>query len=121
MTNSIILLTDLAAEASGYTISVVSILVVFLSLTVLVLIFMAIPKLLEMKIKSNIKKTGVTEVIQNVNMEADINAAIAMGLHMYFNELHDEESNIITIHNAPKQYSPWSSKIYGVQNQPLKK
>jgi len=85
MTNSIILLTDLAAEASGYTISVVSILVVFLSLTVLVLIFMAIPKLLEMKIKSNIKKTGVTEVIQNVNMEADINAAIAMGLHMYFN------------------------------------
>ena len=23
--------------------------------------------------------------------------------------------------NAPKQYSPWSSKIYGVQNQPLKK
>ena len=55
MTNSIILLTDLAAEASGYTISVVSILVVFLSLTVLVLIFTAIPKLLEMKIKSNIK------------------------------------------------------------------
>lgn len=121
MTNSIILLTDLAAEAGGYTISVVSIVVVFLSLGVLVLIFMTIPKLLEMKIKSNIKKTGTTEVTPNINMEGDINAAIAMGLYMYFNELHDEESNVITIQNAPKQYSPWSSKIYGVQNQPLKK
>lgn len=121
MTNSIILFTDLAAEASGYTISVVSIIVVFLSLTVLVLIFMAIPKLLEMKIKSSIKKTGATEVTPSIKMDADINAAIAMGLHMYFNELHDEESNVITIHNAPKQYSPWSSKIYGVQNQPLRK
>ncbi len=121
MINSIILLTDLAAEASGYTISVVSIIVVFLSLTVLVFIFMAIPKILEMKIKSHIRKTGATEVTPNIKMEGNINAAIAMGLHMYFNELHDEESNIITIHNAPKQYSPWSSKIYGVQNQPLKK
>jgi hypothetical protein len=50
--------------------------------------------------------------------DAGINAAIALALHQYVNELHDEESNIITIKNAPKQYSPWSSKIYGVMNQP---
>lgn len=121
MTSLIMLSTDLAAEAGGYTISVVSIIVVFLALTILVCIFMGIPKLLEMSIKNKMKKTGVPTTAPKINMEGDINAAIAMGLHMYFNELHDEESNIITIHNAPKQYSPWSSKIYGVQNQPLRK
>lgn len=121
MTSLIMLSTDLAAQAGGYTISVVSIIVVFLALTLLVCIFTSIPKILEMSIKSKMKKTGNNETAPSINIEGNINAAIAMGLHMYFNELHDEESNIITIHNAPKQYSPWSSKIYGVQNQPLKK
>lgn len=122
MTSLIMLSTDLAAEAGGYTISVVSIIVVFVSLAILVVIFMSIPKLLEMSIKKKMKKSGTTDIIaKDINIQGDINAAIAMGLHMYFNELHDEESNIITIHNAPKQYSPWSSKIYGVQNQPVKK
>ena len=67
------------------------------------------------------KKAGKEEPNQKINVEANVNVAIAMALHLYFDELHDEESNIITIHNAPKQYSPWSSKIYGVQNQPVKK
>lgn len=121
MTSLIMLAGDAAAEAGGYTISIVSILVVFISLTILVFIFMAIPKILEMNIKNKLKKEGKTEEAQSVNVKADVNVAIAMGLHMYLNELHDEESNIITIRNAQKQYSPWSSKIYGVQNQPQRK
>lgn len=121
MTSLIMLSPDLAAEAGGYTISVVSIIVVFLALTVLVAIFMTIPKILEVNIKNKLKRAGKHEESTVINVEGDVNAAIAMGLHMYFNELHDEESNIITIHNAPKQYSPWSSKIYSVQNQPVRK
>ena len=121
MTSLIMLISDAAAEAGGNTISIVSILVVFISLAILVVIFMGIPKLLEMNIKNKLKKEGKAEEAQSVNVEADVNVAIAMGLHMYLNELHDEESNIITIRNAQKQYSPWSSKIYGVQNQPLRK
>lgn len=121
MTSFIMLATDLAAEAGGYTISVVSIIVVFLALTILVAIFMTIPKILEQNIKNKLKKTGTKEETKSVNVEADVNAVIAMGLHMYLNELHDEESNIITIRTATKQYSPWSSKIYGIQNQPERK
>ena len=109
MINLITLSADVIREAGGFTISIVSIFVVFISLGVLVFIFMSIPKLLELNIRKKLKKSG------------DVNAAIALGLHMYFNELHDEESNIITIHTAQKQYSPWSSKIYGVQNQPVRK
>lgn len=121
MTSLIMLATDLAAEAGGYTISIVSIMVVFIALSILVLIFMGIPKLLELNIKNKLKKSGKSEEVKAINLDADVNVAIAMGLHMYLNELHDEESNIITIRNAKKQYSPWNSKIYGVQNQPLKK
>lgn len=121
MTSLIMLAGDLAAEAGGYTISIVSILVVFISLVILVVIFTTIPKLLALNIKQKLKKSGQQEITPNINMEAGVNAAIAMGLHLYFNELHDEESNIITIRNAPKQYSPWSSKIYSVQNQPVKR
>ncbi|MCC8174446.1 MAG: OadG family protein [Odoribacter sp.] len=116
------LFTDLAAENGGYMISLVSIMVVFVSLAILIFIFMAIPKLLELKAKSKLKKAGVEEpTTQKIRVEADVNVAIAMALHMYFDETHDEESNIITIKSATKQYSPWSSKIYSVQNQPVKK
>ncbi|WP_298612756.1 OadG family protein [uncultured Odoribacter sp.] len=121
MTSLITLSTDLIREAGGYTISIVSIIVVFVALGILVFIFMSIPKILEMNIKNKLKKAGHEEPAKNINVEGNVNVAIAMGLHLYFNELHDEESNIITIHNAPKQYSPWSSKIYSVQNQPVKK
>lgn len=122
MTNLIMLATDLAAEAGGYTISVVSILVVFVALGILVTIFMSIPKVLAWNVKTKLKKSGApTSETTHINVQGDVNAAIAMALHLYFNELHDEESNIITIKNATKQYSPWSSKIYGVQNQPVKK
>ena len=42
-------------------------------------------------------------------------AAIAMALHLYYG-VHDEESNVITIKkNINNRYSPWSSKIYGLQ------
>ena len=47
-------------------------------------------------------------------------AAIAMALHLchvgdHRPGVHDEESNVITIRNVDNRYSPWSSKIYGIQ------
>ena len=46
---------------------------------------------------------------------ADI-VAIAMALHLFYDEVHDNESNVITIKRIERRYSPWSSKIYGVIN-----
>jgi hypothetical protein len=45
----------------------------------------------------------------------DHSAAIAMALYMY-NELHDEESNILTIDRVSRVYSPWSSKYYNMRH-----
>jgi len=42
--------------------------------------------------------------------------AIAMALHQFYDEVHDDESNVITIKRIERRYSPWSSKIYGVIN-----
>jgi len=43
-------------------------------------------------------------------------AAIAMAIYLHMNEMHDEESNVITIQRVSKAYSPWSSKIYNMRN-----
>lgn len=43
-------------------------------------------------------------------------AAIAMALHLYFNGVHDEEPTQITIKNVERSYSPWNSKLYGMNN-----
>lgn len=48
--------------------------------------------------------------------EKDNEAAIAMALYLYFNEMHDEESDIITVKRVSKTYSPWSSKLYSMRN-----
>ncbi len=39
-------------------------------------------------------------------------AAIAMALHLCYADVHDEESDIITIKNINYRYSPWNAKTY---------
>ena len=41
-------------------------------------------------------------------------AAIAAAIHLYNDEMHDEESTILTINKVAKAYSPWSSKLYNM-------
>jgi len=41
-------------------------------------------------------------------------AAISMALHTYFSTKHDIESDVVTIQKVSKPYSPWSSKIHGL-------
>jgi uncharacterized protein YqeY len=87
-------------------------------LVCLIIVFTNIPRILNIKLKRKLKKEGKATEVTHINVEGNVNAAIAMAIHMYVNELHDEESGIITIKEIKKRYSPWSSKIYGVMNQP---
>jgi hypothetical protein len=61
------------------------------------------------------KLLGITKEVPT----ADI-VAIAMALHFFYDEVHDNESNVITIKRIERRYSPWSSKIYGINNNPRK-
>lgn len=51
-----------------------------------------------------------------VTLQANTTAAIAMALHLYYDEPHDEEQHVITIKKIDRRYSPWNSKIYGINN-----
>ena len=104
----------------GWSVAIVGTVVVFLALYFLSLLFKFIPYVMELNLRYKLRKQGKLDITneKNLSIDGDTNAAIAMALHMMFDENHDEESNIITIKRLSRRYSPWSSKIYNVMNLP---
>ncbi len=104
----------------GLFISLVGYLIVFIALVMLFLIFSNITKLLHLNIRKKLAAKG--EVYEgkdsDLEMSGETNAAIATALYLYFSELHDLESAVLTIKKVQKVYSPWSSKIYGLRQFP---
>lgn len=95
--------------------------VVFIALLLLVFLFNSVPKVLNLgrrREKKAAEKPGVQKNSESGEkyISGETSAAIAMALTLYFKEQHDEESGIITIKRVARTYSPWSSKIYGVNN-----
>ena len=111
-----------AVAGSGLTVAIVGWLIVFAALVLLVVVFTQIPKLIyynsRKKLKQQTKQAIVTD--DDLHIAGDVSAAISMALHLFFDEMHDEESNVITIKRVRKTYSPWSSKIYGLRVWPRK-
>ncbi|MBK3518698.1 OadG family protein [Carboxylicivirga marina] len=111
----------LLVDSMTWTITVLGWFIVFVALVFLIGVFLTVPKLLNWGIKRSLrKKNKSTEKVEQADdtvvITGETNAAIAMALHMYFNEQHDEESNVITIKEVKKRYSPWSSKVYNFNN-----
>lgn len=100
----------------GIIISIVGIIVVFTSLFILYKVFQWVSALISMNTRLKLKRQGkLTGHEQDPLMiPADHCAAIAMALFLN-NELHDEESNVITIERVSRIYSPWSSKYYNMR------
>jgi hypothetical protein len=48
----------------------------------------------------------------------EVNAAIAMAIYLYQNDLHDYENAVLTMQKVSRTYSPWSSKIYTLRKLP---
>jgi Na+-transporting methylmalonyl-CoA/oxaloacetate decarboxylase gamma subunit len=106
----------------GITITIVGLVVVFSSLLILTVIFNQIPKFFKIRLRNKFRKSGKSAVEEDCcpDISGATNAAIAMALYLYFNELHDKEHNVMTIEKVSKRYSPWSSKIYGLRNLNIK-
>jgi Na+-transporting methylmalonyl-CoA/oxaloacetate decarboxylase gamma subunit len=107
----------------GYTVTIVGFSIVFFSLTLLVVVFLRLPKIVNINLKKMFRKKTTEEAKgkhdDDYIVEGNVTAAISLALHLYFDEMHDEESNVVTIKRVRKAYSPWSSKIYSVtQNWP---
>ncbi len=95
--------------------SAVGITVVFIVLTVIVLFFLGLQRFMLSNTKKKMVKAGKNEN-EIVQIAANEVAAISMALHLLYSDEHDEESNILTIKRIQRRYSPWNSKIYGLNN-----
>lgn len=107
-------------DTMTWTISILGWFIVFVALVFLIGVFLMIPKILNWDTKRVLrKKRGANKgeiKDEDIIVSGETNAAIAMALYLYFNEMHDEESNVITIKAVKRRYSPWSSKVYGFNN-----
>ncbi|MBN1250777.1 MAG: OadG family protein [Bacteroidales bacterium] len=115
--NNYFLLDINAINSENIIIALVGYVIVFLALLLLYFVFYNIPKIINFQVRARLRKKGKTECADadDLNIPGTVNAAIAMAIHLYLNELHDEEETVMTIKKVSKTYSPWSSKIYGMQ------
>jgi len=112
------IILDSPLNTDSLVIAVVGYVVVFASLVLLFFFFNLLPKLIYLSKENLLRKKGkkVPER-EEMGVSGETTAAISMALHLFFSELHDEESGVLTIKKVSKTYSPWSSKIYAVRNQ----
>ena len=90
--------------------------IVLLSLSLMAYIFIRLHFLQDYLAHRRQKKKNsqVTTEKPKPAMTGEENAAIAAALYLFFSEMHDEEKYVMTIKKVSRNYSPWSSKIYGV-------
>ncbi|PLX05476.1 MAG: hypothetical protein C0598_14550 [Marinilabiliales bacterium] len=101
----------------GIVIAITGYVIVFAALVVLFYVFTAVSKILLARTKRHLAKTGRLHHIKEdeIEISGEVSAAIAMALYLH-TLLHDEESGKLTIKKISKNYTPWSSKIYGMRN-----
>lgn len=109
---------DLSAITSfSIFISVVGYVTVFLALVILFYAFNSIPKLINIQVRQKLRKQGkIADTDKELQMVGEVNAAISTALYLYFEEQHDEESRKMTVRSIQKVYSPWSSKVYNMND-----
>ncbi len=120
MQQLIISATTTGLDPLTWTIVIVGIGIVFIALLIVYIFFRyVLTFILNFRFRSFARKKGIDPAeIHNAKtiQSGEVNAAIAMALYSYFNELHDVESGVITIKRVSKNYSPWSSKLYNMKN-----
>lgn len=103
----------------GFGLAAVGIAVVFASLILLYVVFLNLTKFIQSYGKKKLIKTGHSDELSvKQELTGEVNAAIAAALYLYSQELHDQESTVLTINRVSRTYSPWSSKIYGLRQNP---
>jgi Na+-transporting methylmalonyl-CoA/oxaloacetate decarboxylase gamma subunit len=120
--NILILIPAASSVNVSLTLTVVlaGLAIVFLSILVVYLLFRYVPIYI---LKFRFRRSGHEREARDAKAgtaktmsSGEVNAAIAMALFMYYNEMHDHESRVITIKRVSKTYSPWSSKLYNMKN-----
>jgi len=108
-------------DSLGLGMTVTAMAVVFLGLIILYLVFKQVGKLSVSASQRRAKKAS-GEVHQELSGEisAEVLAAIGTALYELDEDVHDIENTVLTIQKVKRNYSPWSSKIYGLREIPKK-
>ncbi len=109
--NTYLLLALPEAIPEGLIISLLGYSIVFGALVILYFAVSGLSKMLTIKARSKLRKEGRHEIadLPSIDITGEETAAISMALYL-FNELHDLESNIITIKRVSRGHSQWGSK-----------
>ena len=93
--------------------SLISVILVFAVLILLVFIMQLFGKAVTWRRATAPKHT--------LSLHEEEVAAIMTALKLYKSDLHDKESEVLTILSIKRAYSPWSSKIHGLTQLPDRK
>jgi glutaconyl-CoA/methylmalonyl-CoA decarboxylase subunit delta len=97
-------------------VALIGYLTVFAVLVLLYFIYFNIPRLIRLNIRQKLRKQGKPDDAgTGLEIVGEVNAAIATALYLFMNE-HDEESRRLTIKSIQRSYTPWSSRIYNVND-----
>jgi Na+-transporting methylmalonyl-CoA/oxaloacetate decarboxylase gamma subunit len=101
--------------SEGISIAIAGYLIVFLALVSLYYVFSFLNKLLTKRTKRKLTKSGKTITDEKeLHISGEVTAAISMAVFLS-QELHDKESDVLTIKRISRTYSPWNSRIYGMR------
>lgn len=102
----------------GIAMAVIAMSVVFIALILLYITFKQVGiqliALQNRRSRRHRKIASKEEAVADTDVSGDVYAAIAAAIHLYSGELHDEENAVLTINKVSRTYSPWSSKIHGL-------
>ncbi len=119
------------SDPDGFAMTITAMSVVFSALIMLYLIYKSLGVLMQRMVARKEKKSAQCSVSQPVEstiscadgeeLTGEKIAAIAIAINLFDEDLHDIESNVITINKVARAYSPWSSKFYSMRQLPNKK
>jgi len=105
-------------DATGLGMAIVAMAVVFLALIFIFFLLksftladnISTKKKLKLEEAQGKEKESAVAKPSGTEETGEICAAIAMALHLYASQYHDEESEVVTINKTIRPYSPWSQK-----------
>ena len=106
-----------SSDPVGVGLTAVAVAVVFLALVCISLILQGSGKLMsgmDEKKKSKKETKKPIGAIASASNDDEVFAAIAAAIHLYNDELHDEEDAVITIQKVEREWTPWNAKFYNM-------
>ena len=102
--------------------ALIGFLLVFAVLVLLIFVMKAMGWVFTREHKAKVAASAATpHAHDHAISDQELAAAIITALKLYKSNLHDQESEMITIHRIARAYSPWSSKIHGLTQLPERK